>query len=133
MAAKSCLQSASHGQASHAGMVFIRTLDKRCSAANRSATASLTTGSPRPARSGRRALPDARVRGIMLRIRIEISQFALEKFANWTARQSVDDSEVGEALGLAEPCIDPILQQRSIDSRSLSQNDVGDRSFAPAF
>ena len=71
-------------------------------------------------------------RCVTLPIGIKISQFALEQLADWTARQGIDDSEVGEALGLAEPCIDPILQRRRIGCGSLSQNDEGDRSFAPA-
>ena len=62
-----------------------------------------------------------------------VAQFALQHLADGAARQGVDDLQVGQALGLADPAVDPGLRASSASTAASGlQHDEGHRRLAPA-
>src|SRR6185369_14911281 len=62
-----------------------------------------------------------------------VAQLALEHLADRAARQLVDDREVRDPLGLAEPLVGPGAQGLGVDRGAFVHDDPRRRRLAPAF
>src|SRR5664279_4914626 len=62
---------------------------------------------------------------------IAITQFSLEEFANWAARQALEDCKVRQALSFPKPSVGPLHQRRHFYRCPFSKSDERRRRFAP--